>query len=282
MQRGKVFVSVDAEGLPFSVTPWLMPGWSLFQEMRRVATRLTRVVAGVLAARGYRVAVADSHGYMVNIDPLGLPRGVTLVRGFPRALSMVAGARGSSFAIFLGYHAAAGEASAFSHTYSGSVVHRVTLNGEPASEYLLNAMLLGEWGVPVALVAGAAELRAEVERHTPWAAFTPLTESLGYLATASRSIEELEEELRAATEEAAAKAERGEARPLKPPSRVRLCVEFHRPLYAETASLIPGSEMEAPTRVCYTASTVEEAYRVFEAMVYLAGWSLRVFRDQFR
>jgi len=277
---GFVFVSVDAEGLPFPAMPWFMPGWRLFGEMRQVMTRLVRVVASRLQEHGYRVVVADSHGLMVNVDPLDLPGDTELVRGFPRLLSMVAGARGARYAVLLGYHAAAGEASAFSHTYSGSVVARVTLNGAAASEYLLNAYLLGEWGVPVALVAGAEELRGEVEAHTPWAVFVPLTRSLGYAATVSKSLAWAEEALVKAVDEAESRAGQGALQPLRLRGGAEVCVEFHSPAYAEAASLVPGSRRAGPRRLCYRSDSMEEAYRAMEAMVYLGAWARRVLQDQ--
>ncbi len=282
MGDGFVFVSVDAEGLPFAAMPWFMPGWSLFNEMRMVMSRLVRVVASRLQEHGRRVVVADSHGFMVNVDPLELPGDAELVRGFPRTLSMAMGARGARYAVLLGYHAGAGSDSAFSHTYSGSVVHEVTLNGRSVSEFLLNAFLLGEWGVPVALVAGSEELRGEIQAYTPWAVFVPLVRSVGYAATVSRSIGWAEEELIRAVDEAESRADDGSLKPLTPPSRPRICVTFHSPAYAETASLIPGAERAEPRTVCYSAENMEEAYRAMEAMVYLGSWARRVLQDQAR
>ena len=278
--RGRVFVSVDAEGLPFATAAWMTPRSPLFGELRRVATRLVAVVAERLSARGWRVVVADSHGYMANVDPLGLPRGVTLVRGFPRVLSMLSGARGAAFAVMLGYHAAAGGYGVFSHTYSSRAVHRVRLNGEAASEYLLNAALLGEWGVPVALVAGAAELRGEVERHTPWAVFVELNRGAGYAASESPSLDEALEALAEGLREAEERHARGLLRPLEPPREPRICVEFQSPLGAEAASLIPGVERVSGTEACCAAGSMEEAMKCMEAMVYLAAWAVETLRAQ--
>lgn len=280
-EKGFVYISVDAEGLPFPSLAGLIPGQPLYQETRRVMTRLVNVVAERLQAHGHGVRVADSHGYMVNVDPLELRGDVELVRGFPRLLSMVAGAKGAEYAVFLGYHGAAATASVMSHSFSGSVVHRLYLNGAPASEYLVNALLLGEWGIPVALVAGAEELREEVQEHTPWAVFVPLTRSLGHVASLSRSLAWAEEELAKATLAAEERWRRGLLKPLEPPSsEVEVCVETHRPLFAEAASLVPGAERRNPVTTCYRARSMEEAYRAMEAMVYLGAWAARLMRDQ--
>lgn len=272
---GKVFVSVDAEGLPYIVSPLqLMPGRSLFSELRSVATRLTRLAAALLVEQGYSVVVADSHGLMVNIEPQQMPRGVEVVRGFPRSLSMVAGARGSSYAVFLGYHARAGVDSVLAHSFSSRVVYRLTVNGLETSEYLFNALLLGEWGIPVGLVAGSGELGKEVERYTPWAVWLPLSRSTGYLSSVSPSIEEVEEDLREAVKESIRRSRAGELKPLRMGwDAVEVCIEFVSPAYAETAALMPGTARDTGRRVCYRAASVEDAYRAMEAMVYLGGFT---------
>jgi len=55
---------------------------------------------------------------------------------------------------FVGYHAGAGEQGVLSHTYLGQTVLGVRINGSPASEGRMNAMLAAEFGVPVVLVTG--------------------------------------------------------------------------------------------------------------------------------
>ena len=252
----------------------LGPGGSLYGEARELVTGIVNRVVEALLGEGFgEVVVADAHGEMVNIDPLRLRRGVRLVRGFPRPLSMLTGARGSSLAVLLGYHAGAGVLSTLSHTYTGDIAG-VTLNGEPASEYLLNSMLLGEWGVPVGLVAGSSMLRGEVERWTPWAVWLPLKTETGYLSAVSPSLEEIGEALERAVGEAVARLRRGELRPLEPPGTVELCVEMTNPLYTELPALIPGVERRSDTTVCTRAGSMEEAYKTFEAIAFLA-WAAR-------
>jgi D-amino peptidase len=153
----KAFISLDLEGLPHVVTPeHLTVKGALYGEARRIATEIVKVVASKLHELGFdEVVVADSHGPMVNFIPEEIPSFVKLVRGFPRPLSMVAGAKGSDVAVFLGYHAKSGTGMAtFDHTYSSATIDLVEVNGKAVSETLLNAYLLGEWDIPVVLVAG--------------------------------------------------------------------------------------------------------------------------------
>jgi len=272
---GKVFVSVDAEGLPFIVNPLqLTPGGRLFHELRDVMTKVVSGISETLIELGNEVVIADSHGFMVNLDPLKLPAKVRIVRGFPRPLSMVYGSRGCDYAVLVGYHSGAGRASTLAHTYSSRVVHRLMINNIDASEYVINALLLGEWGIPVALVAGSAELEREVRKFTPWAVWVPLSEPIGYMASISKSIEDVINDLRRGVKEADRRFKAGEVKPLKMNwSEIKLCVELIYPLYAEAASLIPGVRRVNGRTICYDCKSIEEAYKVFEAIVFTAGFT---------
>jgi D-amino peptidase len=118
----KAFISVDLEGMPYIVIPGhLGLKGRLYDEARKVATKVTLVVANELHKNGFNdVVIADSHGPMVNLLVDDLPEYVEIVRGFPRPLSMVSGVQDCDVALFLGYHAKFGTAkSTFDHTYSG-------------------------------------------------------------------------------------------------------------------------------------------------------------------
>ncbi len=48
-------------------------------------------------------------------------------------------------------------------------------------------------------------------------------------------------------------------------------VEYHRPIEADYAAIVPGAERVGDRGVRYVASDVESAYRAFLAGVRLAG-----------
>jgi len=87
----KGFISVDLEGMPYIVIPGhLNLKGPLYEEARRIATKITLITADELNKNGFdKVTIADSHGPMVNIRIDDLPEYVEIVRGFPRPLSMV-------------------------------------------------------------------------------------------------------------------------------------------------------------------------------------------------
>ncbi|MEB3806225.1 MAG: M55 family metallopeptidase, partial [Desulfurococcales archaeon] len=86
----KFYVSVDAEGMPWVPSRYMMsPGDSLYGELREIMTHITNVVVDELYRQGaVEVVVADSHGAMVNIDPFKLDKRASLLRGYPRPMSM--------------------------------------------------------------------------------------------------------------------------------------------------------------------------------------------------
>jgi D-amino peptidase len=239
----KAFISVDLEGMPYIVTPsHLNLKGALYEEARKIATKITFFAADELHKNGFEeVIVADSHGPMVNIQVEELPEYVEIVRGFPRPLSMVAGVEGCSAAVFLGYHAKFGTAkSSFDHTYSGGSIRKVEVNGVEASEFLLNAYVAGELGVPVAMVAGEAQLlKDDVEKWAPWAEAVPLKESLSRVSAKSPSMAKIEKQLREAVKRAASKIEAKKAKVLVAKKPVNMRVTFLVSHFADVAALLP-------------------------------------------
>lgn len=266
----KGFISVDLEGMPYIVIPGhLNLKGPLYNEARRIATKITLIAADELNKNGFdHVVIADSHGPMVNLLVDDLPEYVDIVRGFPRPLSMVSGAEGSQAALFLGYHAKFGTAkSTFDHTYSGRSIRSVNVNGNTASEFLLNAYAIGELGVPVILVAGEAQLlNDDVEKYAPWAQTVALKHSMSRLSAVSPSLVRIEKELRRSVKKAVSQRNKGKARLLIPKKPVRMEIDFLATHYADAAELLPSIKRVDGLKVEYTANSMTEAYRVFELL----------------
>ncbi len=268
----KFFITVDAEGMPWAPSRHMMsPGNPLYGELREIMTHVTNIVVGELYNAGAeRVIVADSHGSMVNINPFKLDKRAWLVRGYPRPMAMIAGARGSDAALMLGYHTSQQAGGVLGHTYAGRIVQRVRVYGsDAATEYLLNAYALGELGVPVILVAGDSKLKPQVEEFTPWAVFVTLKEAVSFFADMTKPAQDLEEDLRKGVREAVEKLRNGEAKPLKP-KEPWIIVEFKRPFHADIAELFPCVERIDGVTVKLTCSTYLENYRLFEGVVIAA------------
>ena len=271
----KVFISVDMEGLPHIVSrAHLTSTKQLYSEARSIATELTTCVAEAFKQQGFdEIVVADSHGEMIAIDPMKIPEYVELVRGFPRPLSMTAGAENCEAAVFLGYHAKVGtERAIFDHTFSGTFLRGVKINGILASEYLLNTYVLGEMEIPVILVAGdKALIEHDVKHYTPWAVTIALKESLSRYSAKSPSITKLKKQLRNAVMKAVKLLEEHKVKPLKPKVPVELELEFTNSAYADLAELLPGAKRISGTTIIYRAKSMREAFKIMELLVFTAA-----------
>jgi D-amino peptidase len=266
----KAFISVDMEGMPYVVIPGhLNLRGPLYDEARRVATKITLIAADELSKNGFDdVIIADSHGPMVNLLIDDLPEYVEIVRGFPRPLSMISGVEGCGVALFLGYHAKFGTAkSTFDHTYSGRSINRVEVNGVLASEFLLNAYAAGEYGVPVVLVAGEAQLLVDdVRKYAPWAETVALKHSMSRLSARSSSLVRIEEELRGSVRKALVKHKKGKVEVLAAKKPVKIGIDFLASHFADAAELLPSVKRIDGLKVEYTARNMLEAYKIFELL----------------
>ncbi len=271
----KAFISVDLEGMPYIVIPGhLRLKGPLYDEARKIATKIAMAVADELHKNGFNsVLIADSHGPMVNLFVENLPEYVEIVRGFPRPLSMVSGVQDCDVALFLGYHAKFGTTkSTFDHTYSGGSINKVEVNGVAASEFILNAYVAGEFGVPVVLVAGEAQLLMDdVKAYAPWAETVAFKHSLSRLSAKSASLTKIEEELREATRRAVSKRKRRIVKPLTAKSPVKIGVTFLASHFADVAELLPNVKRVDGLKVEYRSRSMVEAYKIFEMLALAAS-----------
>ncbi len=270
----KALISVDMEGMPYVViSGHLGLRGSLYEEARRIATKTTLFVADELHKNGFEtVVIADSHGPMVNILIDDLPEYVEIVRGFYRPLAMIAGADGVDAAVFVGYHAKFGtEKSTFDHTYSSTQIHRIEINGVPASEFMLNGYALGELNVPVIMVAGEAKLLEEdVKKHGPNIVTVALKNSLSRTSAKSLSLTAIERQLRQAVREAAANFKKQTIRPLATKKPVNVKITFNGSQAADVAELAPTVKRLDGLSVEYSADSMTQAYKTFELLILAA------------
>ena len=270
----KAFISVDLEGMPYIVIPGHMSlKGSLYEEARKIATRVTLAVAEELNKNGFdEIIIADSHGPMVNLLIDDLPEYVEIVRGYPRPVSMISGAGGCDVAIFLGYHAKFGTAkSSFDHTYSGGTINNLEVNEVAVSEFLLNAYSAGDLGIPVILVAGDAQLlEDDVKKYAPWTEAVALKHSLSRVAAKSYSIVRIEKELRAAAKRAAANFKERKVKLLTTKKPVKFRVTFLKSHFADAAEFLPIINRIDGLNVEYTAKDMLEGYKIFELLVLAA------------
>ena len=122
-------------------------------------------IEAAFAAGATEVVVGDSHGNGENLLLEKLPDTVTVVRSWPRPLSMMEGIDASfDGAIFLGYHTSTTNTEGVrAHTLSSARLTAVRLNGVPMAEAGINAAIAGHFGVPIIMVSGDDAVVAETQ-----------------------------------------------------------------------------------------------------------------------
>jgi len=275
----KVYLSVDMEGIAGVNHPGPTerrdPGYPA--AARLMTAEANAAIEGALAGGATEILVNDSHDGMFNLDPVALHPAARVLQG-QKAWSMVAGAApgddGSpSFdvALFVGYHARAGHPTGtIAHTYTGAPT-QTRLNGRPTGEYGFNALILGAWGIPVGLVAGDDALAVEVAEWLPWAERVVVKDGFGTSAAASLHPERARELVGTGARRAVERAAAGELRRLEPEPPVTIEVDYHRPIHADFAALVPNAERVGDRTVRHLGPDASTAYRGFLAGVRIAS-----------
>jgi D-amino peptidase len=194
-----------------------------------------------------------------------------LVRGNTKPLCMLEGLEpGFDAALLVGYHTLAGTGGGvLNHSFSGSAVAAMRLNGKLVGEVGFNAALAGAMQVPVALVSGDAMLSHEVAEVLPWAERVVVKHGVTSWAAKSLSPSKSQALIRASSERALRRLP--EMSPFVVSAPIRLEVAFFRPIQADMAGLLPGAERLNGTTVAYTAGDMDTINRAWMTMLAVAG-----------
>ena len=274
----RIYLSVDMEGLAGVAHPRQV---SFGDGVDRVdydrsrslmAGEANAAIEAALGAGASEVVVNDSHWQMRNLRAEDLMAGARLVIG-DKPMSMTEGVGdGEPFdaALFVGYHAGAGDATGvIAHTYSSATIMAVRVNGEPHNEAALNAIRLGHHGIPVALVAGDDALAREVGRTLPWAERVVVKRGLGYATADSLRPEAARTAIREGVARALGRLD--SMRPYAPEPPIRGEVDFRFSTHAAYAAVLPEVERSGPRSVTFAADDGETFYRRFLAVQRLAA-----------
>ncbi len=179
----RIFLSADMEGT-CGIANWdetnkNKPDYTYF------ANQMTREVAaacqGALDGGADETLVKDAHDSARNIDPSGLPEQAKIFRGWAGNLSSMMMGLETGFAgvIFTGYHSAAGiNGNPLSHTMNTQNVF-VKINGELASELMINSLTAAMLNVPVLMVTGDKALCEWITKVNPNILTVPVNEGTG-------------------------------------------------------------------------------------------------------
>ena len=268
-EQVKLFISVDLEGIGGVGSPLMTSsGGKDYGTSRRYLTEeVNSVVAAIFEhVPSADILVNDSHGDHQNVLHGELDPRVSNIQGSIKPLGMVQGLD-SSFdgAIFIGYHAKAGDPDGFlAHTGSGSV-KGLWLNDVEVGEGGMNAAFAGSLGVPVILVSGDSAAAAELgqllgsETVTTKTAETPSSARLLHPDVVRVM-------LRETTKIALDRLRSDGFSPLAIGSPVEIRMRFASTTHVDVLQSIPGMSKVDGYTVRYTARSMDEAYRLIRLM----------------
>ncbi|MFF3561658.1 M55 family metallopeptidase [Streptomyces sp. NPDC002574] len=269
----KVLISADMEGATGVTFPDdVRPGHARWEYHRRFLTAdVNAAVAGFAAAGATEILVNEAHSDQRNLLLDRLDERARLLIGTHKPLGMMEGIDRSPDAVALvGYHTGAGQPGVLAHTYLPNTITEVRIDGRPASEGRMNALLADEYGVPVVLVTGDDLCCLDSEDWAPHAARAVVKTCVDRYAaiclppvhSAARITEAAREGLRALPEPVGPKA--------PPPGGYTYEVAFDAAHLAPAATYIPGVEQTDPLTVRFTLPTMYEAIRCFRAVTRVA------------
>jgi D-amino peptidase len=265
----RVFISVDMEGIGgIGTSAMTSSSGKDYATGRQLVTAEVNAVTDAVYAQhpDAFILVNDSHGDHQNVLHTELDERVSYIQGSIKPLGMVQGLNEDfDAAIFLGYHARAGDPDGFlAHTGSGSV-KGLWLNGVEVGEGGMNAAFAGSVGVPVILVAGDAaavremESLVDAEMVTTKVAETPASARLVHPERVHALLED-------GVDRALAGLSRGAYTPFEVGSSVRVRMRFASTTHVDVLQSIPGMEKEDGFTVAYDARDADEAYRLIRLM----------------
>ncbi|MGW1775258.1 M55 family metallopeptidase [Streptomyces sp. NPDC002104] len=268
----KILISADMEGATGVTWPAdVLPGTPQWERCRALFTSdVNAAVLGFYDAGADEVLVNEAHSTMRNLLLEKLDARVEMLTGRHKSLSMVEGVQHGDVdgIAFVGYHTGAGEEGVLAHTYLANSITGVWVNGTRASEGLLNAHVVAEYGVPVVLVTGDDLTCVDAAGYAPDAVTVAVKDHVSRYAAVCRTPARTAADIRAAAQEAAALAVRHE--PVRGgPFAVE--VEFDAEHLAMAATVVPGVERTGERRVGYTSGTMYEGIRTFKAVTTIVS-----------
>ncbi|KXZ12691.1 aminopeptidase [Bacillus nakamurai] len=267
----KLYVSADMEGISgLPDETFVNSRMHNYERGRAIMTEEANYCITAAFNNGCtEVLVNDSHSKMNNLLADKLHPEAELITGDVKPFSMMQGLDESyTGAIFIGYHARASTPGVMSHSMIFGVRH-FYINDTPVGELGLNAYLAGYYDVPVIMVAGDDRAANEAEDLIPNVTTAAVKQTISRTAVKCLSPVKAGQLLTEKT--AYALKHKDKVKPLTPPDRPVLGIEFANYGQAEWANLMPGAEIvPGTTTVQFQAKDMPEAYQAMLVMTELA------------
>ncbi|AZS84014.1 M55 family metallopeptidase [Streptomyces griseoviridis] len=268
----KILISADMEGATGVTWPAdVLPGTPQWERCRSMFTSdVDAAVRGFFDGGADEVLVNEAHWTMRNLLLERLDERAEMLTGRHKSLSMVEGVQHGDVdgIAFVGYHAGAGMEGVLAHTYLANSITGVWVDGVRASEGLLNARVVAEYGVPVVLVTGDDLACEDALGYAPEALKVAVKDHVSRYAAVCRTPARTAADIRAAAKEAAELAVRQEPAQDGP---FTIALEFDAEHLAMASTVVPGVTRTGERRIAYTSPTMYEGIRTFKAVTTIAS-----------
>lgn len=267
----KILISADMEGATGVTWPAdVEPGTEQWQRCRRMFTSdVNAAIGGLFDGGAEEVLVNEAHATMRNLLLEELDERAVMLTGRHKDLSMVEGIQQPdvSGVAFVGYHAGAGRDGVLAHTYLPNSITGVRVNGAPASEGRLNALVAAEYGVPVILVTGDDVTCEDAAAYAPAAQTSAVKDWVSRYSAVCRPPRVTAAAIRTAAASAVKLA--GRTEPAREAGGYRVEVDVDAAQLAQAAAVVPTVQRTGERSVAYSSGSAWDMIRCFKAVTTL-------------
>jgi len=258
----KLFISADLEGVAGIVNWSEADIESSFSKYftEQMTKEVNAACEAAIAAGAGEILVKDAHSTARNLDPSKLPEQVKILRGWTRdPYSMMAGLDASFDGVFfIGYHSAAGaNGNPLAHTMNMQNEY-VKINGEIASEMLINAYTAASMGVPVLLATGDKMICEDALKINPNIKTVPVSEGIGNASISIHpnvALQKIREQVQAVLEDDLSTYK------IELPESFHVEIAFREHYLAYRGSFYPGAKQTSAKTVEFETNDYTEVLR---------------------
>jgi D-amino peptidase len=267
----RVLISVDMEGLTGVTCPEDCEYGAVRWESARqlMMADVNAAVEGFFDAGATEVVVNDAHSNKRNLILPELDPRASAIIGTHKQWGMLQGIADTDAVAFIGYHTGAGHQGILAHTYIGETIRDVHINGVSSSEGRMNALVAGEFDVPVVLVTGDDLTCFDAATYAPESKMVAVKYCIDRYTARCLAPSVTAAMIRDAARDALAGVTPPMA--LAGPFTYEVFFDAANPVMASTA--VPGVEATSETSVAFTLPTMREAIRCFKAVSTMASAS---------